>query len=598
MSLSSRVKKIDGSFFKSGEDSSMVVGWGAIATAAVLIGLLGLQYPIQQPSETLIQLLLSTATIAATVLAIVFSVTFVGFQQVTNSYVQRAAESLTQDRLFRVTFALFGVVVTLPFASVVFAPFLARVLPASVHSLYSVGVTVSLSLGIVAGTALIVYIERIFQRAAPGELIDLLLQTTLSPSRIFGNYPNGESLRSELTHPLQPLYSLSINAVRNEDPTTARQGVNGIEKASVQVYNQIYECGFEDPIAYGAEFSEPVVGKFLKNILVEASQRDTQTVIEGSCETVESIERSAVDGGIEDIVAPSIKGLGEAIIESDAMGDNRYVVLYGGETAIDIAEHAVGKCEAEVLIDILYPLSHPYTILLRRDVDEYYFKRRFSEFCSRDFPRVFETALEAYEDEIQEKEPERNVRNTATGSSTEAIALNELIEERKALSQTETRYFKRNRESPRETSPSFDGWFKMLKAVVETDLLGLGTRLGAVILVCAYETEEVTNEHPSMFIDTLARIQLNYQSGGTVVANMFRAVSEGDLPTYIQPSQNGRKQPLSSGEGFIQRIQEMMKESEQEETPFQSWLSTVEEDVRERREFLEENYEWDYSPKG
>ncbi|MFC7177861.1 hypothetical protein [Halosegnis marinus] len=553
---------------------------------------LGITIPFTQPPQTLTRVVLTLATISGTILAIVFSVTFVGFQLVADTHAGRAAPALVRDGRFQQTFALFGVVVVGSIVGLYAGPYLAPGIGADWQAVASGLILGVIVLGIAASYELVEYVTTMVERLNPESVIELLLETDLAPESLFGAYPSVKAIRDDPTHPFESLITMVRGGLDDGQTSTVELGLGGIERAINAMIAALPESSIDDSSGYVDALIEPLVKNTYEDMLIEASRFGHRRVVYRIAESVETITIAGLSENYHNVLQLGLDGLGSAIVvahdeDIDLWWPYRTVTDRMG----DILNTAVDTTDPIAFVSVWYHLIHPYVILLRRNETDHNLHDQIFDFCGRVVPQFFEKFVKEYNGKLVAS-PE-----VWLGGSTESNAVRAIRNQIRYLGTLYNdilRYYGRTGELPFGGGNPLSVWTSMFNKSLEAELDGLAVTVGLALLSFGYQIERIGARRPNGFADTFARCQLNYELGVDVVDNVFTYAAEGTFPRKARPDAMSHLHTKPDPQGIVSRL---IGNEDNDGSTFEEWLSEFQKEVAERRKELQEGYEWDVTPE-
>lgn len=196
----------------------LTVAWMVILVATVIAGTVISNYTIGGPAETE-SYLLALATAQASIVALTFTITFLGIQLVANRFTLRTTSPFTGDRLFRIVIALFVISISVDFGLTIFI----QTPSPALTPIEQYGVVVASALGLASVVSLPGIMQRTLSLSTPEGIAEELANQIDHRAAVHDAI---EFPHNEVKSPLENLYSLATSAMFSKERRTAQVATN------------------------------------------------------------------------------------------------------------------------------------------------------------------------------------------------------------------------------------------------------------------------------------------------------------------------------------------------------------------------------------
>lgn len=262
------------------------------AVVLVLTAALAVYSPVTPSRDTLIEFLGRLAQVQAGVLAIVFSVVILAMQLTASRYSTQLTELFVQSPEFVITFGAF--IISIGYDMVL------------IYNVESVPLArmaqltlVAGGLGVVTAFMLVHFIHFSFRKLTPDGIVSMF-KNNITPRACVEHFDRmAEPERAEASHPLMPLYSLTVEAIHNKERFTALRALKELGDMTTQSLDFARQPA--DPALHERLF-EPVLTEYFPIIVEAAHTADLDQLVESGLDRMAGVGSEGV-GMPEDRVA-------------------------------------------------------------------------------------------------------------------------------------------------------------------------------------------------------------------------------------------------------------------------------------------------------
>lgn len=543
---------------------------GVVATLTTLLN------PVVE-TENIRALLTTLATVEASVLAIVFSVTVVALQLVVTRYSARLTSLFIKEPLFRTTFALFV-------GAIGFNLLVVYLLPIQNSRLLNAVVGIAFALAAVSTFALYQFIQLMIQRSSPDDLISVLVERELAPDEYL---PATATEFTEIeVHPIRPLYRTIARAIELGEYQTAEQGIGGLRTVLIRTFEHLEnEHSEEDAAQYASAVSTEVLTEYVPPILEQAYTHEQYDLVSDAVDDVEAVALDGLDHGFTDVAEDAAEGLGDAFDAAPLTWEGNRLRTPVKESLLELTKATASDAEYSTFRAVFHPLNFQMKLLLRRRPDSNVTYHVVGDYYSREIVDIFEALADRYGPAVQDQDinwisPTEGRKWTLPD---EAESLRHVWREYASFTETVLRYRVSEEEYPFVEGSIDDGWNRITQCAADAGIDDLATLCCMTTLQLAYRVDQLEDGRLGMWTNNLGRLRLDYDPA--IVDRAFELLKAGEQPEGQNISVR-TVDPASTDaeEGFIERF----LSTEEEDTPFEEWLVEFKEDVHERTEYLRE----------
>lgn len=273
----------------------------------------------------------------ASVLAIVFSVTVIGVQLAGNRYSPRMISLFVKSPILIFTFFLFILSIAVDI-SLLFN------IPSTGLQLHLAGVYAATGLSIAAAITLFSFIRASIRQSTPEGIINAFVQD-LTPGKYLTRVERYVEDELQNVHPLQPLYSMTMEALSNRRRATAEIALKNYGHLAINTLNEFIQrdtfSQFERPITRA--LFKPVLEEHLHRIVLHAEEQDESQLVGDATEWIYKIGETGLDLPEPLVSRQAVWGLSNVIIHAP-IGSGEYISNDSawrqlGNLLVDAAEH-------------------------------------------------------------------------------------------------------------------------------------------------------------------------------------------------------------------------------------------------------------------
>lgn len=243
----------------------------ALAVLTIALAINSQAYP---PRQQMGNFAGQMAEVQAGVLAIVFSVVILAMQLTADRYSTQLTKLYVRSPDFIMTFVVFLISISLDMAIMYNVTNFSRPVVGAL-SFIAGGV------GVIAAIWLVHFIVFTFRKLTPEGIVSLF-RSNITPRTCLERFDRpGELDRSEVTHPLLPLYSLAVEATQNKERFTALRAVAELGEMAEDFLELTFAEGEVDERIYEL-FFQPVLTEYFP-IIIEISHESGLEDITDSC---------------------------------------------------------------------------------------------------------------------------------------------------------------------------------------------------------------------------------------------------------------------------------------------------------------------------
>jgi hypothetical protein len=316
---------------------------GRILTVSAILILLGIISGALLPKANLANsrtFLSRLITSQASILAIVFSVTVIAIQLVSSRYSSRLWMLFIDSPVFFVTFLIFILSLSVDFI-------LVYNIPQTPTRIFTIGVFISAAFGAASLFSLLVFVRTVIHRSTPDGLIERY-KAHMSPEQYRKEIREHIEDGQIRVHPMQPLYSTVMEALSNNERTTASNALDAYSDIIMTVLQDCIDQGefTNNPTEFQNTLFGPVLKDQLPEIAVKAEREDETDITDSAVRTQYDIGRTAIESGAELPAQQAWWGINQTLLESGELLENgKYQACYQGwehlaKLLTDTAEHS------------------------------------------------------------------------------------------------------------------------------------------------------------------------------------------------------------------------------------------------------------------
>lgn len=555
------------------EDSSLQ--WGLLSIILSVIAYLVVFSPI--PLENTSKIFSTLAAAQATILAIVFSVTVVAVQLVTDRYSPRLVSLFVEDKTFRGTFWVFMTSIAVDVLGLT----LQHIFPlwfATAFALFGI------SLAGIAMISLFNTIRTMLSRSTPEHLIDAIVGQQLNP------YSYLSSAAGILNpHPFHPLYSMIVRAIEDREYDTAEYGIAGMETALIDALGYCRrKSESESEEEFHAEVFERPLEEYVETISVRAFENEQVGLVSDVTSTSSRIARNAVLQGDDKVAVSAVEGLAEAFNVAPLDWDGHKLRDPINETYSHILILVAEVGSPAAFRRILINYSSKIKIWLRRQPDSHVPDFVLVDYVNRDYKQILEVLLERYADKVNEpledwRQPHPQREQVI---SDEAMLLRRFWSTKVDVTESIVRYGASNEDYPIDKRTMLSGWMNNAEMAARAGLPGLASLYCQSAIELQYCFLIDDEDSSRLIANDLARLRLTIDVN--VVDNAFEYIQKQG-PNYmrrIRPSSLNTV-PKDDSSGVLDFLKNNLGETE-EQSAYVRWISELKVEVVEREETLKE----------
>ena len=553
------------------DDSSLQ--WGLLSTILFMIAYLLIYSPI--PLENTSRIFSTLAAAQATILAIVFSVTVVAVQLVTDRYSPRLVSLFVEDKTFRGTFWVFMFSIAIDVLGLA----LQHIFPLWVSTFFAL---FGICLAGIAMISLFNTIRTMLSRSTPEHLIDAIVEQQLNPYSYLSSatgIPN--------PHPFHPLYSMVVRAIEDHEYDTAEYGIAGMETALIDALGYCRsEFEGESGESFPTEIFERPQEEYVETISIRAFENDQVGLVSDVTSMASRIGRNAVLHGDDKVAVSAVEGLAEAFNNAplDFEGNRLRDPINESYSSIVLLVAKSGSPEAFRRIVVVY-LSK-VKIWLRKEKDSHVPDVVLEDFVDRDYKQIFGALLERYGESVNEslKDWREPYPQRERVISTEADLLRRYWRSKKEITESIVRYRVHNGDYPIDKRMLLSSWRNNAETSAKKGLPGLASLYCQSLIelqYCFYIDDEDSSR---LIANDLA--QLRIATDADIVDDAFEYIRQTG-PNYMSRIRPASTATLSVNQSssVMDFITDKLGEAE-EESSFVTWVSELELEVQEREKEL------------
>lgn len=257
---------------------------------------------------TTVDRFLGTLTLAqASVLAIVFSVVILAVQLTASKYSNQITDIYVRSPVFVATFSLFLISIGFDLALLYSYPMLPDALTSSL-------VYVAAGLSVVVAVWLVYFIQFTFTQLTPEGIVSMFEEDLTTTRSLDLLRATPEEDLEEMNHPLLPLHSLTVQAIRNDERFTALRALREFGIQLVRVFEETDRSLDEETLEL---LYEPALTVYLPEIIELGGEADVDELAEGGLDWIHRIGRAAVDASADPVARIASEGF-ERVIDRHA----------------------------------------------------------------------------------------------------------------------------------------------------------------------------------------------------------------------------------------------------------------------------------------
>lgn len=275
-----------------------------VVAAPLAFGVVGWVWAPTTSAENARAVVGTLARFQGGVLAIVFSVTVLGVQLISRLYSPRMLSLFVRAPVFRFTFVVFllsvGVDLALLYAT-----------PTTPSRGYVTGVFVAVGLAVVAVGSLYAFVATTLERSTPEGIVAAFVDD-LDPATYHRRAERALDPGDAVSHPLHPIYSLTMSAVSGGEWTTAERGIDAVADVAGRALLDGGSAYGTDPEVMNAAFDAPLL-EYLPGIARHAFESGETGLVEAALDALVALGRTGLDTGRPAVVASAARGLAEVV---------------------------------------------------------------------------------------------------------------------------------------------------------------------------------------------------------------------------------------------------------------------------------------------
>jgi len=508
---------------------------------------------------------------------LLFSVTLVAIQVVSNKYSSRLPQIFLKEPLFRITFGTLAIGIGINGVAIFFAGSLSEV---STSLLVGIGFS-SATIGFYALYRLI---RRMIQLGAPEELIPAIGKYECNEVLIRQAYANEEI--EPAIHPTHPLYNVIIRGFELREYETARRGIMQFREVLVAEIALLQATeDFETGSELAEEIFETPMTEYFSSILVEAFENH-QELIGLTTTAYERVARNAMHAGYDDIAEHAAEGLADAMKEAPTTSEGGSLRRPISDTFLNLLEIAAGVATFSAFRTMLMKFQLGIEVLIRRRPDPHDVDRAVHRYYSREGETIFEQLIERYGEGVSEPierwvEP---VPKRKREISPEAEHLRFFWRQWGSLTKSLIHYRQSTGKDAVQGTSVVRSWSGFVKIADKHDIPGLATLFCMSMIKSAYALTLLEGGNlPALTDNTLANLKLDCT--GRPVDDAFDALLDESTPDRGKVPTNAtlyERESETESNGLIGWFN-----SDDDEPPgFEEWCQALQQQVTERAESL------------
>lgn len=391
-------------------------------SAAILIGSLALSRSSYATyvSTTIDQFLGTLVLAQASVLAIVFSVVILAVQLTASRYSNQITDMYVRNPVFLVTFGLFLISIGFDLALLYTHPTLLQPVTASM-------VYVAAGLTVVVAIWLIYFIRFTFMQLTPEGIVSMF-EDEITPERTRrllhssqADNPEG----TEMDHPLLSLYSLTVQAIKNEERFMASRALRELGTQMVTFLEETTVDGSPDAETLELMY-EPVLTVYLPEIIELGQEREMEEIAEQGLDWMYRIGRAGNETAVDQVVKIASDGF-EGIIDRDAADPTkRQTFATSWEKWGMLVKEICAEAELDTIQHVFSGFEQQVNLIGNREFDHRVRQRILVRFCS-DVQQCHETLLERYGPSVEDLDVSWEDRFLPTESDPDKVAAQLLV---------------------------------------------------------------------------------------------------------------------------------------------------------------------------
>lgn len=246
----------------------------------------------------------------ASILAIVFSVTVIGVQLVATRYSPRMISLFTRAPILVFTFSLFI------FSIAVDIGLLYNV-PSASHRLHTAGSYSAIGLSLASVIALFVFIQAAIRQSTPEGIIDAFVKD-LTPDKYLSQIERMVEDELRNVHPLQPLYSMVMEALSNRRRATAEIALRNYGNHSRGLFEEFQEReSFEkEESRVSRDLFKPILEEQLPRIVLHAEEQDESHIVGEATDWIYKLGDAGLELSEPTVSRQAVNGLTDVIIHA------------------------------------------------------------------------------------------------------------------------------------------------------------------------------------------------------------------------------------------------------------------------------------------
>jgi hypothetical protein len=511
-------------------------------------------------------------TAQASVVAIVFSVTLLGVQLTATQYSSRLVRLYVEHVAFWGTLLLFGVSIGLDL-------FVLFNVTTPLGEWVRLAAFTTPGVALVAGYAIYVFTKEMLALSTPDRLL-AAVDADLTPEK-YRESTNEFTTDSTATHPLQPLYSIVMGAITDQERVTAEHGIETYESIITRLlasYSDPNTYRLQDRQELPAELFETPLEDQLPEIAVSALEHDESELTTDAIDSLTTIGETALEHYWHEVTLQAAEGLGNAIWEAprNEQGNRiRRSAFRGLGALLTEFSQRPDLWRLRRLISIIEQrISHGFRIGL----EPVEYQDHLQQVATRDLPTAHNTLLKHYGEYLktQDIDWKQDYPEANEGQPNAPVAV--LDRWRRSflnISDWNLRFYEHNDEWAIYRGKFSDAWETVCLDAAKSGADAYAIVLCQTMIETAYVMSTLGDgKYPLSW--ELMRVK---QDHPTVVNTAFRELKSDGRTMLVTADRMGRPEPQSGS-----RFRRVLDAVRGNSTDFDSWLTEYEQKVNERLE--------------
>jgi hypothetical protein len=443
-----------------------------------------------------------------------------------------------------------------------------------------------MSVGIAAVSIATLYrfIRTVITRSTPEGVITAIVERELDPQTYVPQY---ESERpSDREHPHLVLFSLTSEAIEENELETAEQGVDGfgsvLDKTLEYVNSE--ENRVDDEVVDG--IFKHVLEHYFPILMLGAADNHRTDLSSDLAEISQQVGERGLETKHQCLAKYSATGLADVFDELPHSFEVESFRQKLYDTLLELSLRSAEQADYKTFREIFRSLDHQLTVYLRRTPEIDYTQRVVSSHYLGSTKKILDPLLERYGNELDSSTLNwiRSETNDESEFPAAAKSLRYLWRRRTSFTQTVLQYRVTTGQYPFAEGSISDGWKELVEKSAEASVPGLATLFCTSMIRAAYAVWQIEGRLIGRWTNDLALIRRDVDVD--IVDCAFELVIDGTRPRSGDISHYFGGRGQNSEQGLISRI---LGNGSQGPEDLESWAEQYHQEVIDKTKSLEEN---------